>query len=44
MKAFKRFVAEMIKIVSRQNAVLACGAASFFGGYQTKEPENIYKK
>lgn len=44
MKKAKRVVAEMIQMITRNTAVLACGAASFFGGYQAKEPKNIYKK
>lgn len=44
MKEFKRLVARMIQKFAKHTAILACGAASAYGGYQTKEPKNIYKK
>lgn len=44
MKKFNKFLAEMIRNFAKHSAVFACGAASMFGGYQTKEPKNIYKK
>ncbi|WP_455268365.1 hypothetical protein [Ruminococcus sp.] len=44
MEEFKKCLAKIIKMLTRHTAILACGAASFFGGYQTKEPKNIYKR
>lgn len=44
MKSFKKSVAEMIGKFAKHMAVLACGAASHYGGYQAKEPKNIYRK
>ena len=44
MEEFKKYLAKVIKMLTRHTAILACGAASFFGGYQTKEPKNIYKR
>lgn len=41
---FKRLLAEMIQKLAKHTAILACGAASAYGGYQTKEPKNIYQK
>lgn len=34
----------MIQKVTKHMAIVACGAASHYGGYQTKEPKNIFKK
>ncbi len=36
--------AKMLKTVVKFFALSAYGATSFWGGYQMKEPENIYKK
>lgn len=44
MKKFKRLLAEMIQKIAKHTAILACGAASAYGGYQAKEPKNIYKR
>lgn len=44
MKEFKKSVAGIIEKIAKYMAVSACGAASHYGGYQTKEPKNIYKK
>lgn len=43
MKKFKKMIAEMIQKISKHTAILACGAASHYGGYQTREPKNIYR-
>lgn len=43
MKRFKRTLAKMIQRFAKHSAILACGAASMYGGYQAKEPKNIYK-
>lgn len=44
MKRSKRLLAEMIQKIAKHTAIIACGAASMYGGYQAKEPKNIYKK
>ena len=44
MKKIKKAVAKSIGHCAKSMAVLACCAASAFGGYQTKEPKNIFKK
>lgn len=44
MKSLKKLLAEMIQKIAKHTAILACGAASAYGGYQTKEPKNIYKR
>lgn len=43
MKRFKKTLAEMIQRFAKHTAILACGSASHYGGYQAKEPKNIYK-
>lgn len=40
----KNKLARMLKTVVKFFALAACGATSYWGGYQMKEPENIYKK
>ncbi|MGN0602307.1 MAG: AgrD family cyclic lactone autoinducer peptide [Oscillospiraceae bacterium] len=35
--------AKMLKMVTKYMALAACGAASFWGGYQMKEPKVIKK-
>lgn len=44
MKTIKKAIAKSIGRCAKNMAVLACGAASAFGGYQAKEPKNIFKK
>ena len=44
VKSLKKLLAEMIQKIAKHTAILACGAASEYGGYQTKEPKNIYKR
>ncbi len=44
VKSLKKLLAEMIQKIAKHTAILACGAASAYGGYQTKEPKNIYKR
>ena len=44
VKKFKKMIAEMIQKIAKHTAILACGAASHYGGYQTREPKNIYKR
>ena len=39
MEEFKKYLAKVIKMLTRHTAILACGAASFFGGYQTKRTQ-----
>ena len=36
-------LALIIKKIIRNMAIMACGSASYWGGYQMKEPENIKK-
>jgi cyclic lactone autoinducer peptide len=43
MKKAKKSVAEIIQKVVKHMAVMACGTASHYGGYQAKEPKNIFK-
>lgn len=43
MKTKNRF-AKKLKAIVKFFALSACGAASYWGAYQMKEPENIYKK
>ena len=40
----KRFIAKLIEKFSKNMAIMACGAASTWGGYQAKEPKNIFEK
>lgn len=44
MKNLKRRLAELIQRLAKHTAILACGAASAYGGHQIKEPKNIYKR
>lgn len=44
VKSLKKLLAEMIQKIAKHTAILTCGAASAYGGYQTKEPKNIYKR
>ncbi len=44
MNNFKKNVAEKVRKIAKNMAIFACGAASSYGGYQAKEPKNIYKK
>lgn len=37
-------LAEMIQRITKRMAIVACGAASHWGGYQMKESKNIYEK
>ena len=41
MKSFKKLLASLI--ARARMGIAACGCASMYGGYQTKEPKNIYK-
>ena len=43
MVKFKKTLACIIKKISRRMAIMACGTASYYGGYQMKEPNNIMK-
>ena len=43
MKKIRKSVAMIIQKVTKHMAVIACGSASHYGGYQAKEPKNIYK-
>lgn len=40
----KEKIAYAIREFSKHMAIMACGAASYFGGYQIKEPKNIFNK
>ena len=40
----KSKIAKVIKFITKYMALAACGATSYWGGYQMKEPENIYKR
>ena len=44
VKSLKKLLAEMIQKIAKHTAILACGAASAYGGYQTKEPKNTIQK
>lgn len=44
MKSLRNKIAMLIKAFTKNMAIMACGAASTWGGYQMKEPKNIYKK
>lgn len=44
MKRTKKWFAEMIRMLTKHMAIFACGAASSYGGYQPKEPKNIFLK
>lgn len=44
MKNVRKSVAKIIQRVTKHMAVIACGSASHYGGYQIKEPKNIYRK
>lgn len=37
-------LAKAIKRITKRMAIVACGAASYWGGYQAKEPKNIFEK
>lgn len=37
-------VAKLIEMFAKNMAIMACGAASTWGGYQAKEPKNIFEK
>ena len=39
-----RLIATLIQKLTKHMGIAACGAASQWGGYQTKEPKNIFKK
>ena len=41
---FCKSFAYMIREISKHMAIMACGAASLWGGYQIKEPKNIFDK
>lgn len=43
MKKIKKLIAITIQKITKHTAILACGTASAYGGYQAKEPNNIYK-
>ena len=36
-------IAIFVQKLTKHMAIIACGAASHWGGYQMKEPKNIYK-
>ena len=37
-------LAKLIEMITKRIGIAACGACSYWGGYQAKEPKNIYKK
>ncbi|MBE6837178.1 MAG: cyclic lactone autoinducer peptide [Ruminococcus sp.] len=39
-----RIIANLIEMFAKRMAIVACGAASTWGGYQAKEPKNIFEK
>ena len=39
-----RTLAVMIASLSKRMGLVACGAASVWGGYQAKEPKNVFEK
>lgn len=43
MRSFKKLLASLIARATKRMGIAACGCASMYGGYQTKEPKNIYK-
>ncbi|SFD18618.1 hypothetical protein [Ruminococcus albus] len=43
MNKIIKTTAEFIQKIAKHMAIMACGSASHYGGYQTKEPRNIFK-
>ena len=39
-----KVLAMIIARFSKRMGIVACGAASIWGGYQTKEPKNVFEK
>lgn len=39
MKSFKKLLASLIARATKRMGIAACGCASMYGGYQTKEPD-----
>lgn len=39
----KKLLASLIARATKRMGIAACGCASMYGGYQAKEPKNIYK-
>lgn len=43
MRSFKKLLAGLIARATKRMGIATCGCASMYGGYQAKEPKNIYK-
>ena len=43
VKSLKKLLAEMIQKIAKHTAILACGAASAYGGYQTQFKRFAYE-